>query len=102
MKGIVVVSFPWKSEGPYNFISELLQILGEITDNVYVVCGNTKAINSDTNATMTDVNIQMHYLNEIQPTFISAFLWIVKMLLIQIKTSFEIFNLRKDTDVIIF
>jgi glycosyltransferase involved in cell wall biosynthesis len=102
MKGIAVVSFPWRSEGPYKFISELLQILGEITDDFYLVSGNTKAINSDTNAKMIDINIQMHYLKEIRPTVISAFLWILKMLLIQIKTSFEIFNLRKDTDIIIF
>jgi len=36
-----IVSFPWQSEAPYKFLSELLKILDPLCKEIVVIDGNT-------------------------------------------------------------
>ena len=100
---IAIVSFPWHSNGPYDFISNLLKIINEFSETIYVINGNTERISFESdNVLLKDIKIEMHSLNEVQPKFYSAISWIVKCLLVQIKLSITLIRLRKDVDTVIF
>lgn len=100
---IAIVSFPWHSNGPYDFISNLLKIINEFSETIYVINGNTKRISFESdNVLLKDMKIEMHSLNEVQPKFYSAISWIIKCLLVQIKVSITLIRLRGDVDTVIF
>lgn len=100
---IAIISFPWKSNAPYNFLSDLIKIIDPISKEITIINGNTDRINCNSNHVIKrDINISMHYINEIEPTIVSAILWIKKCIKFQIKTCLEIINSRSNIDIIIF
>ncbi|OEC86672.1 MULTISPECIES: glycosyltransferase family 4 protein [Methanobacterium] len=100
---IAIISFPWHSNGPYTFISDVLKIVNELCETIYVINGNTKKISFESdNVLLKDIKIEMHLLNDVQPKFYSAILWIIKCLIVQIKQSIMLIKLRDEIDVAIF
>jgi len=67
---IAVVSFPWKSQSPYKFLSELISILEPISDTIVVIGGNTDRIDTahSRKVVTRDIGISMHYLGDLKPS----------------------------------
>lgn len=102
-KKIAIVSFPWVSNGPYKFISEILEILVNISEKIYVINGNIHKISfTNEKVELIDLKIKMHSLHDYRPLIFSIFFWILKCLFIQFITSFKLFKMRNDYNVIIF
>lgn len=99
---IAVVSFPWKSNAPYKFLSDLLKILEPISDKILLIDGNTDRIKLTDKIKVKDIGIKIHYLKDIKPIFYSEALWIINCILAQIITSLELIKSRKNIDIVIF
>ena len=101
---VAVVSFPWKSDSPYKFLSDLISILEPISDKIVIIDGNTDRIDIThcRSVVARDIGISMHYLGDLKPTYFSAVLWIAKWFLIQCRASLELARARADVDVVMF
>lgn len=100
---IAVIAFPWQAYAPYKFLSDVLEILTPISESVLLINGNTNRIkNPAQNVVIYDLNLSVHYSSEIKPKIFSNFFWIIKLFMIQIKTSLKVLYLHKEIDLIIF
>jgi len=101
---VCIIAFPWRSNNPYDFLSEVIQIISNISSEIIIITGNAKKIKYDNNKNIriSDVGISAHYLNEINPRPYSIFLWLIKNIIIQIKQSYRILKMRYDFDVVIY
>ena len=100
---IAVISFPWPSNGPYYFLSNLLDILNSLSSQIIVITGNTNRIETNSNKILfKDIKVNMHYANEIKPSSYSIFLWVVKIILVQLKECYQLIISRKEIDIVIF
>jgi glycosyltransferase involved in cell wall biosynthesis len=100
---VVIISFPWKSHNPSNFLTDIVHIILPISEKIVLIGGNTKRINvSSKKLEIKDIGISMHYLSDFKFKFLSAIYWIVKSLLAQIKISIELIKSRKTVDTVIF
>lgn len=100
---IAIIAFPWQSYSPYKFLSDIISILGPISQKIVLISGNTDRIKTtEDKLTIIDVNIRMHYLNEISPRFYSAILWFFKCLAFQIRSSYILVKKRREIDIILF
>lgn len=100
---VALIAYPWPSPAPYKFLSDVINILVPISSRVIVITGNTDRISmhSDT-IEVVDVGLSAHYLKDIKPSIYSATLWLVKCVVIQIKTSLQILRARDTIDVLFF
>jgi glycosyltransferase involved in cell wall biosynthesis len=101
---IAIIAFPWQSYAPYKFLSQIIKILDPISDTLYIISGNTDRIKIPENSKINiiDIEIGVHYLNEIKPKIYSVILWIIKCIAIQLFTSYNLIKNRKKIDVILF
>lgn len=100
---VAVVAFPWQAFAPYKFLSELLQILEPISNRIILIDGNTDRISVTTkNVEVKDIGIGMHYVRDIKPKFYSSALWILKCIMVQIKSSLSILAYKDSIDIVIF
>jgi len=101
---VAVVSFPWKSQAPYKFLSDLISILEPISDKIVVIDGNTDRIDTAHchKVVARDIGISMHYLGDLKPKYFSAVIWILKWFMIQCRASLELARVRAEVDVVIF
>lgn len=98
-----LVFFPWESQAPYKFLSDLITIITSIIDNVTIIGGNTNRLVFDRTSTKTrDIGYGVHYVKNIRPLPYSIIFWIYKFILIQIYTSYAIFRERKNIDLVLF
>ncbi|MCZ7357389.1 MAG: glycosyltransferase family 4 protein [Candidatus Methanoperedens sp.] len=100
---VAVISYPWKSNAPYKFLSDILKILEPISSKIVLINGNTDRISVTSKIVdVKDTRIKMHYLKEIRPVSYSAIIWIVKCILAQFKASIEVIKVRKEVDIVLF
>ena len=100
---VAIVSFPWQSEAPYKFLSELLKILDPLCKEIVVIDGNTDRINVvSEKVELRDIGVGLHYVAEKKPTLYSGLLWIVKCILAQAKSSLELMRIRGEVDIVVF
>ncbi len=100
---VAIVSYPWVSEVPYKFLSDLLQILEPITDRTVLIDGNTERIEkASEKVELRDIATSMHAANDIQPAFYSKLLWLTKCIKVQLLTSIELVRIRKEVNVVLF
>ena len=98
---LTIVAFPWKSNAPYKFLSEILEILEPNTKKIVLIDGNTHKISTKVSVEFRELGIGMHDLNDISPKPYSAILWLFKCIYVQFKTSVEILK-SNDSDIIMF
>lgn len=100
---VAVIAFPWPSQAPYKFLSDVLKILEPISNKIVLIDGNTERIEiSSEKVDVRDIGINVHYLKDIEPAFYSAILWIIKCILAQVKASFKMVQAKNDVDCVIF
>jgi len=100
---VAIVSYPWVSNTPYKFLSDLLQILEPITDRTVLIDGNTERIeNASEKVELRDIATSMHAAHDIQPAFYSKLLWLTKCIKAQLLASTELVRIRKEVDVVLF
>ena len=100
---VALVSFPWQSNAPYKFLSELLKILDPLCKRIVVIDGNTDRINvASKRVELRDIGVGLHYVAEKKPTLYSGLLWIVKCILAQAKSSLELMRIRGEVDIVVF
>ncbi len=99
---VCIVSFPWASQVPYSFLSDIAEIMFKLTSHVLIITGNPDRIKTGRRPIIRDIGIEMHYVTDIRPKIYSVFLWALKCFLVQLKVSFELIKCRKDTDIVIF
>jgi glycosyltransferase involved in cell wall biosynthesis len=100
---VVIISFPWKSHNPSNFLTDIIHIILPISEKIVLIGGNTNRIKvSSKKLEIRDIGISMHYLSDFKFKFFSAIYWILKSLAAQIKSSIELIKSRKDIDTVIF
>ena len=100
---IAIISFPWPSDGPYHFLSDLLKILDNLSSQIIIITGNIDRIETSSDKIFfKDIKVNMHYAKEIKPKAYSIFLWIIKIILVQLKESYKLIIFRKEIDIVIF
>ena len=100
---VALVSFPWASNSPYKFLSELIKILDPISDKIILIDGNTDRVHiSSDKVQIEDIGINIHFAKDIRPYIYSIALWLTKCIFIQIIESIKIIKFRKNIDLIIF
>jgi glycosyltransferase involved in cell wall biosynthesis len=100
---VALVSFPWQSNAPYKFLSQLLKILNPLCKKIVVINGNTDRINvASKRVELRDLGVGVHYVAEKKPTFYSGLLWIFECILAQAKSSLELIKIRREVDIVIF
>lgn len=100
---VVIISFPWKSHNPSNFLTDIIHIILPISEKIVLIGGNTYRIKvSSKKLEIRDIGISMHYLSDFKFKFFSALYWIFKSLAAQIKSSIELIKSRKDVEIVIF
>jgi glycosyltransferase involved in cell wall biosynthesis len=101
---VAILSFPWKSHSPYKLLSELVVILEPITREIVLIGGNTDRIHAaySSKIVVRDIGVTMHYLDDIKPKYLSAFLWLFKWFVSQCRASLELARARADVDVVLF
>ncbi len=64
---LAVVAFPYASNAPYKFLSELIMMLDPISREIVLVDGNTDRIDTahSNKIVARDIGISMHYLRDI-------------------------------------
>jgi glycosyltransferase involved in cell wall biosynthesis len=98
-----IIYFPWRSEAPYIFISQLERILSNFTESVVIIGGNTNRLHvSSKRSTIRDIKISMHYVKEGKPYFISLPLWIYKSIKAQWLTAKEVKKLSRKTHIFFY
>lgn len=99
----LLVVFPWAAQAPYKFTSQVVQILSAITSRTTVITGAIDQLGPlPANVHAVDVGLRIHRLSARRPLAFSAAAWVAKNLLIQWRQSVNIFQRRKETDLIIF
>ena len=99
---VAVIAFPWPSNVPYKFLTDLIKIINPIAKKIIIITGNTSRINTENKVIFKDLHIHLdHFTNKI-PRPIHNFIWILKSIIFQIKGSIELINSRKEYDVVIF
>lgn len=102
-KRIALISFPWTSNVPYKFISDIIRILIPISDNIYVISGNINRIEKCSDKVeILDIGLSIHLLNNIRPKILSLIIWVIKCLIIQIMTCIFIYKRRNLFEIIVF
>jgi len=100
---VAIVSFPWQSQAPYKFLSELLKILDPLCKKIVVIDGYTDRINVVSKSVeLRDIGVGLHYVAEKKPTLYSGLLWIAKCILAQAKSSLELMRIRGEVDIVVF
>jgi len=99
---VAVIAFPWPSNVPYKFLTDLIKIINPIAKKIIIITGNTSRINTENKVIFKDLHIHLdHFTNKI-PRPIHNFIWILKSIIFQIKGSIELINSRKEYDIVIF
>lgn len=100
---IAIISFPWESNAPYKFLSNLIEILEPITERVIIIDGNTERIKINSKKVdCLDIHVGLHYLKDKNPIIYSAVFWIIKCLYVQIAESIKLISVRNEINVVIF
>ncbi len=100
---VAIILFPWASKAPYNFVNDILKILDPISNELFVISGNTKRINGDIGSVkILDTKLTVHYAKDKRPLFFSYVLWLVKCIIIQFIITFRLITVSKDVDAIIY
>lgn len=100
---IATITFPWVSNVPYKFLSEIIEILDPISGKIFLITGNTYRIESNSKKMVKkDLRMSIHKLRNENFILYSLSLWILKCIFIQARMSSEIISLRKEIDLIIF
>lgn len=102
-KNVAVVSIPWASNASYKFLSDLINILDPLCNNILIINGNSARISSKSdNLKLKDIKVSLHYVKEKKPILFSYFIWIVKCIIIQVSESWMLFKYRKEYDIVLF
>lgn len=100
---VAVVAFPWQSNAPYRFLSDVVRILTPIAEKVILITGNTDRIELEPDRTeIRDIGVSVHYVREMRPLSYSAILWIVRCFLAQILMTREMVKVRDSFQIVIF
>lgn len=59
---VALLLFPWASEAPYIFVSDILKIITPISGNIYVITGHEERIKYENeNVNVLPVKLSVHY-----------------------------------------
>jgi glycosyltransferase involved in cell wall biosynthesis len=88
---------------PYKFLSNMSVVLDSVCAHVIIITGNTDRIVCPSKRVRTvNIDVSMHFFNDIKPALYSALLWIIKSAFVQVKLTNELIKARKDIDVVLF
>jgi hypothetical protein len=100
---IAIVFFPWRSEIPYVFISEVCTICDTICEKITIIGGNTDRLNIlSSKIKIIDTGVSMHYIHEITPKIFSLVSWFLKCFSYQIIAGLLLFQERKNFEKVVF
>jgi len=103
MVNIALIYFPYSGEIIYKFLNNLILILNPICDNITIIGANTNKLTINPSKVRTKpIKFSMHKLNYISPKLLSIFIWIIKLILIQILQSYELIKERNNYEIVIF
>jgi len=73
-----------------------------ITNNLFIITGNSSRINSDPNLNIIQVPLSVHYAKDKKPIIVSYIWWIIKCIIIQLYMTYNLFMMRKEIDTILY
>lgn len=101
-KRIVLVSFPMGSSSIGDiFLSDLIDIIQSICDEIYVISGS-KFYDKKENINFMNLGISLHLKGSIHPLWWSNILQILKIIYIQIKMCYILLTIYNHVDVAFF
>lgn len=99
---IILIFFPFESFTPYKFVSDMIEILYPICNNITIIGGNCNRLNVKHSINIIDLNVKMHYVNINRHKTLSAFHWIIKAIEFQVKSSLTLFSIKDKNAIILF
>lgn len=100
---VAVIYFPWKSPGPYKFLTDMMYILEPISGSIVLIGGQTNRITYlPKKASVEDIGLMMYYTNEMQSSPLSALFRIIRCIHVQVLTSCKLIRNKKNIDVALF
>lgn len=99
---VVIILFPLASLAPYYFANDIINILIPITNNLFIITGNSSRINNDPKLNIIPVPLSVHYAKDKKPIIVSYIWWIVKCIIIQLYMTYKLFRIRKEIDTIFY
>ena len=99
---LIIILFPLASQAPYYFANDIINILIPITNNLFIITGNSSRINNDPNLNIIQVPLSVHYAQDKKPIIVSYIWWIIKCIIIQLYMTYNLFMMRKEIDIILY
>jgi len=101
---ICIISFPVPSVAVVNsFLYSLVEILEPLSKRIYLISGNISNLGfEDGKVSIRDIRLSTHFRNEITPSWWSIILQIAKIIIIQLKMSWNLLRISKDIQIAFF
>lgn len=99
--GILFFVMPFASAASYKHAGKLLSCLAPVAERIFVVGDERLDVSGHTNVSREGRVPTMHYLKDKQPLPGSAFLWVMKLVLVLLKATWAVFKTRRQTDMVL-
>jgi glycosyltransferase involved in cell wall biosynthesis len=100
--GVAILVFPFAPPSIFAFARKLAVVVASVAAHTTVVSGRVPgAFEWPDGIQVRDVGLNLHYLKEIHPKWLSILLWIVKFIWVQVLLAWQILRLRREIDVVI-
>ena len=98
---LCILSFPFASPTGKIFLSNFLDIVTELFENVYVTSADLD-YRKDKNVIFYNLTTKLHYKEQINNLFLSVTLWAIKFIAVQFEMSYNLYRIINKTNYIVF
>lgn len=98
--GILFFVMPFASAASYKHAGKLLSCLAPVAERIFVVGDERLDLSGQRNVIRASKVPTMHYLKDKSPLPWSAFLWVMKLMLVMLKATWAVVKTRRQTDVV--
>jgi glycosyltransferase involved in cell wall biosynthesis len=97
----MLLVLPFDSKTVFAITNKIANILAQLSDRVLFVSGNFDRNNYyPSNVNIIDINTYLHHVQKLKPYWFSALFWLLKLVYIQIRMSFELIRHRNEIDLV--
>lgn len=99
---ICVLTFPSETPTVYVLLSNVLQVLRAVSNNLYLISARVPPyIAASQPINIIDIKTALHYRQSLHPMWVSTLFYLIKLLLIPIKMSIALIKISRRVDVVI-
>lgn len=93
--GVAVLVFPFAAGNVFPIARKLMVVMSELVDRPVLVSGGIpRSLLWPETVELQDIRLRMHYVKDRKPIWFSTSLWILKLILIQVRFGVQVFRMR--------